>query len=305
MIRAKLLHTGEACDPHACKQGVWLDVQGATPEEWAAITARYTLNPLAAEDVMEEQHWTRSEQYQEHGFISIRNLVSEEIRQEITEQLNIFVFTDALLTVSDAGTESLAQVWQMVGRDNVNTPAEITYELLDHTADTFLAQCNALEGHIDTLEEEIVQDSQNHSLKQIFLLKHDLRFLRRLALDAYDATVYFAHHAVGSSADHIRYRDAQDSFTRVAMRIEGMREAIVSLMELQINLESKQMNEVMRTLTTVSVVFLPLTFLAGVWGMNFAHMPELPLRFGYLLAWSVFVAVGSSLALYFKRRGWW
>ncbi|WP_278913932.1 CorA family divalent cation transporter [Deinococcus wulumuqiensis] len=88
-------------------------------------------------------------------------------------------------------------------------------------------------------------------------------------------------------------------------RLDGLRDSLSSLLDLHLALQSQRMNEVMRTLTAVSVVFLPLTFLAGVWGMNFEHMPELASPYGYALAWGSFLLVGGLLAYTFKRRGWW
>ena len=107
------------------------------------------------------------------------------------------------------------------------------------------------------------------------------------------------------AADLVRYRDVQDSLSRAVSRFEALREHLTSLLDLHLGLQGQRMNEVMRTLTAVSVIFLPLTFLAGVWGMNYQNMPELHWRYGYAFAWASFLATGLLLAYYFKRRGWW
>lgn len=89
------------------------------------------------------------------------------------------------------------------------------------------------------------------------------------------------------------------------LRLEGQREALTSLLDMSLGFQGQRMNEVIRTLTVVSTIFLPLTFLAGVWGMNYKYIPELQWHYGYAFAWGSFLSVGLIMALYFKRRGWW
>ena len=222
--------------------------------------------------------------------------------------MSIFAFPDAVLTVSSTGTRALASVWNLVGRESVNTPGEVVYELLDQTADTFFTLADTLEGRVDILEEEVFKNHRHNPVPQVFDLKHLLAQARRLSADAREATALLARHGShgeSTGADLVRYRDVQDSFGRASSRLDALRDYLTSLLDLHLSLQSQRMNEVMRTLTAVSVIFLPLTFLAGVWGMNFEHMPELPWRYGYAVAWSSFLLIGGLLAYYFKRRGWW
>lgn len=100
-------------------------------------------------------------------------------------------------------------------------------------------------------------------------------------------------------------RDVVDHLARVYEGLDSERDALSTLLDVHLTVQSNRMNEVMKTLTTVSTIFLPLTFLAGVWGMNFKFMPELEQPWGYLMAWGAFALVGLLLALVFKRRGWW
>lgn len=305
MIRAKHLASGEALEWMGQTQGVWVDVQDVTPPELARLQAAFTLNELALEDVLEHGHWSRAEQYPEHTFITVRSFSHPDKEDEDTERISIFGFADAALTFSTNGTAALRNVWALVGRENVNLPAEVTYELLDHTADTFFTLAEALERRTDALEEQVFKDRRENPVPDIFEVKHLLSQGRRLASDAREAAALLGRHATATPADLVRYRDAQDSFTRAASHLDGLRDFLTSLLDLHLNLQNQRMNEVMRTLTAVSVIFLPLTFLAGVWGMNFRAMPELEWPLGYAVAWGSFLLIGGLLALYFKRRGWW
>lgn len=310
MLRAKRLGDGEAHEWRGETEGIWLDVQDATPEELALIRKSFCLNRFALEDTLEHGHWSRAEQYPEHGFITVRSFMQPDAPnmdspQEDTERLSLFIYPEALLSISDAGTLALGAVWEMVGRDTVNTVPEVVYELLDHTADTFFVVADTIERHVESLEERVFKNQRENPVEQVFDLKHLLGYARRLASDARDASMMLGRHAEASPADLVRYRDAQDSFARANSRLEGLRDFLTSLLDLHLSLQSQRMNEVMRTLTAVSVIFLPLTFLAGVWGMNFEHMPELKNPLGYVFAWGTFLLVGGVLAYSFKRRGWW
>jgi magnesium transporter len=304
MIRAQTL-TGTALDWTGQTQDVWVDVQGVTPEDLARLRAAFALNRLAVADVLERGHWSRAESYPEHDFITVRSFARPEEADEFTERVSLFVYPGALLTLSTGGTRAVSAVWGRVGRESVNSVPEIVYELLDATAGTFFRMADALELRVDALEERVFHQPRENPVGDVFDLKHLLAQARRLSADAREATTLLARHADGTPADLVRYRDVQDSLTRVGSRLESLRDALSSLLDLHLSLQGQRMNEVMRTLTAVSVIFLPLTFLAGVWGMNFERMPELPWRYGYALAWGSFLLVGGSLAAYFKRRGWW
>ncbi|EYB69318.1 Mg2+ transporter protein, CorA-like protein [Deinococcus phoenicis] len=304
MIRAQTL-AGTALDWTGQAQHVWVDAQAVTPEDLARLQAAFALNRLALEDALERGHWSRAEAYPEHGFVTVRSFARPGTADEFTERLSIFLYPDAVLTVSSAGTRALDTVWALVGRESVNTAPEIVYELLDGTADTFFVLADALEARVDELEERVFLDGRSNPVGDVFALKHVLAQARRLGTDAREAVALLARHAEGAPADLVRYRDVQDSFARVSSRLDGLRDFLTSLLDLHLNLQSQRMNEVMRTLTAVSVIFLPLTFLAGVWGMNFKVIPELSWPYGYALAWASFLLIGGLLAYSFKRRGWW
>lgn len=304
MIRAKTL-TGSDLEWTGQTRQVWVDAQAVTPQELERLRAAFALNRLAVEDALERGHWSRAEGYPEHTFITIRSFARPAEVDEFTERVSIFLYPEAVLTLSSQATLALEAVWRQVGREHVNTPSELVYELLDQTADTFFVLADALETRVDALEERVFRQPRENPVGDVFDLKHLLAQARRLSSDAREATAVLVRHESAHPADLVRYRDAQDSFTRAASRLDTLRDHLTGLLDLHLNLQSQRMNEVMRTLTTVSVIFLPLTFLAGVWGMNFARMPELAWRDGYPLAWASFLLLGGLLAYLFKRRGWW
>ncbi|WP_278913931.1 CorA family divalent cation transporter [Deinococcus wulumuqiensis] len=199
MIRAKDLASGQELNWTGQTVGVWVDAQDPTPEELARLRAAFPLNRLALEDALEQGHWTRAEQYPEHAFVTVRSFAHPEQPDEFTERVSIFAFAPApdqpcgaVLTHSRSGTRALGAVWAQVGREAVNTAQEVTYELLDQTADGFFLAADALETQVDTLEEQIFRSPRFNPVEPVFDLKHLLGQARRLATDAREASALLA-----------------------------------------------------------------------------------------------------------------
>ena len=306
MIRAKTLD-GREFSWAGEREHVWVDASDATAPELAALRAAFPMHPLAAEDALQPGQWRRYEHYAEGDFITFRSLAHPQELDEFTERVTVFLYPTAILTFSRERLPYLDRVWEMVGRESVNSAGEIAFEVLDHGAGSFMTFLEALEGRVDLLEERVFSKLSRKAdiAEDVFALKRALANARRIAYAAHDATVLLARHARVPEADLVRFRDVQDTLNRATSRMEGNREALTNLLNIHSGVQSQRMNEVMRTLAAVSTVFLPLTFLAGVWGMNFEHMPELRWPYGYAMAWASFVTVALTLAVYFKRRGWW
>ncbi len=294
---------GDWQDPHSgC---VWVDAQQPGEEELRALKARFAMHPLALEDALEQGHWSRYEQYPAHEFITFRTLTKPNGHDDFTERLSLFLFPGVLLTMSEHGTSYLDEVWELVGRESVNTGLEVAYELLDEGAQTFFRYIAAFENGLDEAEEQIFAARRQQNAQEVFERKHRLAQVRSLAAEALSAVSLLNRHMQLESADQIRFRDVLDSLSRATLRLDGLRDSLRGLLDLQLSLQNQRMNEVMKTLTAVSTVFLPLTFLAGVWGMNFQFIPELHWRYGYAFAWASFILTAILLAVYFKRRQWW
>ena len=305
MIRSKS-YSGQQAEWQNPQSGcIWVDVRGATPDELAALKTRFALHPLALEDALEPGHWSRYEQYPAHEFLTFRTLAKPTTADDFTERLSLFVFPDILLTFSREGTSYLDHVWDIVGRESVNTPLEIMYELLDEGARTFFAYVASFEEGLDDAEERIFSQRRDQSPADVFERKHRLSQVRSLASEALNAVMLLNRHMHMERPDQIRLHDVQDTLSRATARLDGLRDSLRGLLDLQLTIQNHRMNEVMRTLAAVSTVFLPLTFLAGVWGMNYQIIPELHWKYGYAFAWGCFLLVGLALAFYFRRRQWW
>ncbi|GHF95396.1 hypothetical protein GCM10017783_04130 [Deinococcus piscis] len=290
------------------RRHLWLHVSEPTNQDLAALAQTFAMNDLALEDSLEPGHASHYEKYPEGDFLTFRTLARPEELAEESERISIFLYADSLLTLSREELPYLERVREIVGRETVDSPAEIAFEILDTGAESFVVFMRALEDRIDILEQRMFDfdhRGKENMVQTVFDLKQRLNHARRLCNEAQDMLTLLARHASASEEDLLRFRDVRDSMNRLGKRLDTSRDNLSNLLAIHSSVQSQRMNEVMRTLAAVSTVFLPLTFLAGVWGMNFEYMPELHWKFGYALAWLSFALVAGALAWVFKRRGWW
>lgn len=182
----------------------------------------------------------------------------------------------------------------------------LLYALIDAVIDGYFPVVEALGGVIDALEEEIIEQPSRASLARIHATRRTLLTLHRVQwrqLDAVNTMLRDEELPISQSLKPY-LRDAHDHAFQTLDAVETYRDMVVGLIDLYMSSASQRMNDVMKTLTIVATIFIPLTFVAGVYGMNFDHMPELRWRWGYPAFWASMVALGGGLLLWFRHRGW-
>jgi magnesium transporter len=182
----------------------------------------------------------------------------------------------------------------------------LVYSLLDAIVDGYFPVVEALAEEIDRLEEEVLDKPSTatlhriHDVRRLLLVLHRVQWQQRDALGCLvrDEAPFFG------AAVRPYLRDLHDHAVQVLDVIETWRELCVGLTEIYLSTVSNRMNETIKTLTVTASIFIPLTFIVGIYGMNFEHMPELRWRWGYPAIWAVMIATVAILLLYFWRRGW-
>lgn len=318
-IRVKNL---QVCDDevwHGQTEYVWVDVEAPSAEQVEELKRYFAFNKLALEDVLASDHWSRFERYPEHLFLIFRTLAEAEDLSDRTEELDVFWFPEqhTLITFRDEPVTYLEAVWREVNSFSGRTPMDILYGLLQRGTDTFFTYLDELEDRTEELEQRLfdrqVQTRAEAAAgraqalyQEIFALRRTMIAIRKSVSSAREDVSQFARHAAElSSEGGVYLRDVADHLARVYGGLDAAREVLSGLLEVYLSVENQRLNEVIRTLTTVSTIFLPLTFLAGVWGMNFEHVPEFGWRYGYLFAWTCFILISGLLLWYFKRKRWW
>jgi magnesium transporter len=182
----------------------------------------------------------------------------------------------------------------------------LAYSLLDAIVDGYFPVIEACGDLLDRLEEEVVGKPTSDTLSRIHAARRLLMFMHQLQWRQRDAIGVLLRDESRAFSEPVRpyLRDIHDHAMQTLDAIENFREMCVGLIDVYLSSTSNRLNEIMKTLTVVASIFIPLTFVVGVYGMNFANMPELHWRWGYLLVWIVMLAMTLGMLLSFRRRGW-
>ncbi len=272
------------------------------------------LHPLALEDVANANQRPKLEDYPDSVFIVAR---MPQVREGAfrTEQLSLFIGPKYVLTFQEHPGDCFDPVRKRLRdapRVRFLEPDYLAYALLDAVVDSYFPVLESVGERLDVIEEEIAHDPQPASVSQIFQTKHELLSLRRAIWPARDILNALIRDPVPLIADTTRtyLRDCHDHAIRIIDLLESYREINAGLMEFYQSTVGHRMNEVMKVLTIIATIFIPLGFIAGLYGMNFDtsisgwNMPELSLYFGYPAALLVMVLVAGGMLLYFRRKRW-
>ena len=287
----------------------WVNIDGLHPNIINRFREHHGFHTLAAEDVLNVPQRPKVETYDDHLFIVARMLMYDE-GQLIAEQISFFVYEHTLITFQ----ERHGDVWQPI-RTRINTEGSrlrnhdtdyLLYALLDSIVD----QCfPILERYGDLLEklEAVVLDRPTPDMqRRIHMVKRQLVVLRRVMWPTRELVgeLYRDENDRLSKFAKTYMRDVYDHAVQVIDVIETYREMTGGLTDLYMSAVSNRMNEVMKVLTIMASFFIPITFLAGVYGMNFDMIPELHWKYAYLTFWIIVAVTVILLAIFFYRKGW-
>jgi magnesium transporter len=280
------------------------------------VAGRFDIHPLAIEDVLNTAQRPKIERFGEHFFIVSEMVYFDRGGELCFEQVSMFLGRDFLLTVQE---EPGHDVFEMVrGRLRTGTGYArrmgadyLAYALLDAVVDHLFPVLEQVGDSIEDVEEELLESPRRESLKRLYGAKRLLVALRRAAWPHREIFNAMMRDDTGlvQPATQVFLRDCYDHVTQIIDVIESYRDLGAGLMDLYLTSLGFRTNEIIRVLTIVSVFFIPLTFLAGVYGMNFdtAHplnMPELRSPFGYIGFWTVCVLIALGMFAFFKHRKW-
>jgi len=287
----------------------WIDVQGlADLDLLRALGAGLGLHPLALEDVVSFGQRPKVEDYDTHLFVIAR--MPEQGDTITTDQTSLFLRRDLVLTFQEHYGDCLDGVRERLrkgkGIMRRSGPDYLAYAILDAITDGFFPVLESLGERLETLETEVVTRPGRSSLEKIHRAKRDLLTLRRAIWPLRDAIngLTREEHELVAHPTRVYLRDCYDHAVQGLDMVETYRELAAGLMDIYISTLSQRLNEVMKVLTIIATIFIPLTFVAGVYGMNFRHMPELEWRYGYPLVMLLMGAMAAGMVVYFARKGW-
>ena len=293
----------------------WVDVEGLGDVETLRTLGKiFGLHELALEDVLNSHQRAKVEQYPNHLFIVARIL--ETVEKLETDQLALFLGQNYVLTFQHRRGDSFdplrARIRHGGGIIRHSGPDYLAYALLDNVVDFYFPILESLGERIENLEETILQNGGRHLVAHIHNVKADLLLLRRTIWPLRDALHALVRDPNPFIKDETRIylRDCSDHTFQIIDLLETYRELTSDLLELYHSSLANRMNEIMQVLTVIATIFIPLTFIVGVYGMNFDpatspwNMPELEWYYGYPAVWIVMLLVAGGMLYFFRRRKW-
>ena len=314
------LATPEECLPYLDTDSVsWVDVQGLGSENILQRLGQvFKLHPLVLEDIVNVPQRPKVEEYEDQLVIIARMVIPKESGVGFySEQVSFVLGEHYLLTVQEEPEHDCFEQVRMRIRHNKGILRKqkadyLVYTLIDAIIDGFFPVLEAYGEYIEDLEEEVITNPTRQTLQKIYRVRRELLTLRRAIWPQRDAINSLIRDGNELITDHVHIylRDCYDHAVQVLDMVETYRELTSGLMDVYLSAVSNRMNEIMKLLTVISSIFIPLTFIAGVYGMNFNtekspwNMPELNWYWGYPLCLAAMAAIAFGLVYFFWRRGW-
>jgi magnesium transporter len=294
---------------------LWIDADGVDTGLTAFLTEVLKLHPLAAEDIVEDLETPKVEDYGDYLYIVAMPRPTLDVGEPAAAPgapgrgLDIVLGPSWVFTHHRGPVQAVEGVLRELERRPKllqRGPAYLVHSLLDHLVDDFLPVMDGLDDQVEALEADVVENPSPEVLQRLFALKRGLQRLRRTAVHQRESLQRLARGEFERIPKEALpfYRDVFDHFVRVGDLADSYRELLSNDLDAYLSVVSNRMNEVMKTLTIVSTIVLPMNFLVGLYGMNFVNMPELKWRYGYLYFWALIFATGALTLGWLRRRRW-
>lgn len=275
-----------------------------------AIGKSFGLNNLLLEDLVDTLQRPKVDEFDEHIFGVFKMLYLNQKDELIIEHVAL-VLMDGLVLVFQETKEDVFdgvknRIAQKFGRIRSRGADYLYFALIDAIVDNYYVVLDEMRDRIELLEEEVYERPSEETAKKIQLLKKEILRIRKWIFPVKDliSRLIETEHSLFTKDTKLFLKDTLDHCIEINEDLNLYREMSTSLMEMYMTSVSNKMNEVMKVLTVIAAIFIPLTFLAGIYGMNFEYIPELQYRNGYFILWGVFLLVGIGLLIFFKRKGW-
>lgn len=307
------INSVEEIDPYTdTPQVTWVSVSGLHDTELIKqIGEKFNIHPLVLEDILNTETRPKIEMTDDYIFIAMKMLTHNKSEDQIdTEQVsfllgNSFVFS--FLEKSDSVFKPIKdRITEQFGRVRKQPSDYLFYALMDVVVDQYFLVLEQLEQNIESLDDEVIKDGDKSQIEKIYSLKNKLLLTRRSLWPLREIFTRLTREETKLINKKIvpYLRDLLDHTMHITETIEFQHEITNGLMQTHLSMMSYKMNEVMKILTVVSTIFIPLTFIVGVYGMNFPNMPEMKWPWAYSALWGVMICIVIFMVFYFKRKKW-
>ncbi len=295
---------------------LWVNIEGVGDSAlFKGLKELFGLHSLALEDTVRPHQRPKAEDYDDHAYVVLQ--IPTSIHATSFDQVSIFFGEDYVVTVHEGPRgDWLDPLRQRIrgarGRVRQRRADYLAYAVMDMVVDSFFPVVQEINDRIEQFEDDVIHLDGGDVAAEIQLVRHELHAVRRVLASTREAIGLFVRGEVGPVADSTVpfMRDCHDHTAQLLDAVDALREQLSGLMDLCLSATSSRMNEVMKTLTIIATIFIPLSFIASIYGMNFDrmaspwNMPELGWRLGYPFALLLMLGTSVGFLFYFRRRGW-
>jgi magnesium transporter len=290
---------------------IWVELERQDHDCDKLLAETLHLHPLTIEDIWAERSAPKLEDYGSYLYIIIHGIRTAKRDAFDLVELDIVLGKTFVITHDPNGlVDDVRAELERTPRLLAKGPAWLAHAILDHAVDKYMPVIDDLDGEIEELENQVLRYAGTKQgppiLRRILKFKRVLLELRRMSIHQREILLRLARGELPEiPADATPFfRDVYDHFLRVNDLVESYRDLVTSALEAYLSVQSNRMNDIMKTLTLIATVMLPITFIAGVYGMNFDHMPELHTTWGYPAALGLMLVVAVGCLWWFRRKGW-
>ena len=292
-------------------QITWININGLNNIEEIRKIGSYThLNNLLLEDVLDTQHRPKVELLDEHLLVIIKMLYYQN-GELIAEHLALLLGRNYLITFQESeGGDVFEPIRKLLQEPDSllrkSSADYLLFGLLDSIVDNYLAIVDRVSDAIESIEDEIIAHPREDMISEIQMLKKKATFLQKSITPAREviSRIERNNHSLIQGSCKPYFRDLHDHIVQIAETLASYRDILWGLTDTYMGAMSNRMNNIMRLLTLISTIFIPLTFIVGVYGMNFEHMPELHYKWAYPACWGVMLVITIGMIIYFRRKRW-
>ena len=290
----------------------WINVDGIQDVALVEMLCRhYKIHPLTIEDLLHPEQRPKLEDNEDYIFVVLKMMNYDEKKGYVhSEQVGLILGEDFVLSFQEVPGDTFEGVRNRLrsGKGSIrkNGADYLLYALVDSIIDNYFVVLEKAGDMLEDIEDELLRQPSQYTLNQLYSLKREMLAIRRMVWPLREVIYKLERDDLKLIKQETRVylRDVYDHIIRVIDAVETIRDLLGSMLDLYQSVMGNRMNAVMKVLTIISTIFIPLTFIAGIYGMNFAYMPELEWKYGYPAAWGMMILMVAGMLVYFKKKRW-
>jgi magnesium transporter len=290
----------------------WIIINGFNQtESLQKLADHFKIHPLVFEDIFNVEHMPKVEDLDNSLFVTLKNLTWNEIDQVIdSEQISLYLGPNILISFEEKGNDLFTPMIERLragkGRGRTRQEDYLCYLLIDHIVDNYYFLLDHTEEQMEDLEKMLIDNPTNELSHSFLKIKKNLMLLRKTINPLKEELRYLTREESGVITHYTRQYlgDVYDHLLFLTQSIDSFRDMIASMMDLLMANNANRMNSIMKTLTLVSTIIIPMTLVSSIYGMNFEYMPELHWKYGYPVLLASLATLGTGMYIYMKKKNW-